>query len=335
MVIPSDQSKPFNPAWWAPGAHAQTLWGKLARRTPLPPGHMQRWATPDDDFLDLFRVDAPPTAPRILVLHGLEGTIRSHYARGILNRAAQSGWGADLLLFRGCGAELNRTARFYHSGETTDLDFTAHRIASEFPAAPLFAVGYSLGGNVLLKWLGEPNRERPATLQGAAAVSVPFDLEASARYIHHGFAQVYEHHFLRTLKRKAEEKLVRFPGAYDRRALQQTQSIVAFDDAVTAPLHGFQDAHDYYTQSSSINFLPSVTVPTALISAFDDPFLPPNVLANVDQMARTNPAFDIHFSPHGGHVGFVTGTNPARPTYYSEDRVWEFFAARLSSNTTH
>lgn len=284
---------------------------------------------PDGDFLDVFRVDALATAPRILVLHGLEGTIRSHYARGILARAAQAGWGADLLIFRGCGAELNYTPRFYHSGETADIDFTAHRIAREFPAAPLFAVGYSLGGNVLLKWLGEPGRKHPATLRGAAAVSVPFDLEAGARYIHHGFARVYEHHFLHTLKRKAKEKLLRFPDAYDRRAVERANSILAFDNAVTAPLHGFADAHDYYTQSSSLQFLPSVVVPTALISAFDDPFLPPDVLGEVERVARANAAFDICFSAHGGHVGFVAGANPARPAYYSEDRVCEFFSMRL------
>ena len=330
MTDGAHSSSPFAPAWWVPGAHAQTLWGKFARQTPLPPGRMERWATPDDDFLDLYRIPGASTAPRLLVLHGLEGTTRSHYARGILSRAAQVGWGADLLIFRGCGGELNRQPRFYHSGETSDLAFVAHRIAIEFPAAPLFVVGYSLGGNVLLKWLGEPGADHPSTLRAAAAVSVPYDLEAGARFIQKGFSKVYEQHFLRTLKLKAAAKLDRFPGAFDRAALAAVDTIVAFDDAVTAPLHGFAGAHDYYSRSSSLGFLSSVRLPTALVSAYDDPFLPPEVLRAVERNARDNPVFAVSFSASGGHVGFVAGHNPARPTYYSEDRVIEFFTANLS-----
>jgi predicted alpha/beta-fold hydrolase len=331
MLTAAETTDSFAPAWWVPGAHAQTLWGKFARNTPLPPGRLERWETPDDDFLEVFRVAAPPSAPRLLVLHGLEGTVRSHYARGILQRAAAAGWAADLLIFRGCGAELNRRPRFYHSGETSDLQFVAQRIAREFPAAELYIVGYSLGGNVLLKWLGERGALHPPTLRAAAAVSVPFDLEAGARYIHHGFSRIYELHFLRTLKRKALAKLERFPDAYDRRALEAVDSIVDFDDVVTAPLHGFAGAHDYYSRSSAQGFLSSIRLPTALISAYDDPFLPPDILATVARTAAANPALHVAFSPQGGHVGFVGGANPARPKYYSEDRVFNFFDARSSS----
>lgn len=334
MVIAPHPVDAFLPAWWIPGAHAQTLWGKFVRRTPLPAGTFERWPTPDDDFLDLFRVPAPPTAPRLLVLHGLEGTRRSHYARGILRRAAQAGWGADLLIFRGCGDELNRAPRFYHSGETTDLALVAARLAAEFPDAPLFFIGYSLGGNVLLKWLGEPSAHLPPNLRAAATVSVPYDLEAGATYISHGFSRAYEQHFLRTLKAKALAKLARYPNLYDRHAVEAVRTIIGFDGVVTAPVHGFIDAHDYYSRSSSLGFLPAIRVPTLLISAYDDPFLPPEVLRRVERIARSNPVFDVAFSSHGGHVGFVAGANPARPDYYTEHRAMDFFADHLSAPAT-
>lgn len=332
MLIGLSDPPAFTPAWWVPGPHAQTLWGKVARRTSLPPtGYLERWDTPDGDFLDIFRIPAPPGAPRLLVLHGLEGTLRSHYARGILQRATMAGWAADLLIFRGCGAELNRAPRFYHSGETGDLSFVAARITQEHPNAPLFAVGYSLGGNVLLKWMGERSVSLPRQICAAVAISVPFDLEAGASYIHRGFSRVYERHFLHTLKVKAAAKLRRFPGLLDATALDAAQSIVAFDEAVTAPIHGFAGAHDYYTRSSAIGFLADVCRPTMLISAYDDPFLPPQVLRRVGVVAGENPHLHPCFSDQGGHVGFVAGSVPGRPVYFSEDRIMAFFRAQLEA----
>ena len=326
MVIAPQPPGGFVPAWWLPDPHSQTLWGKFCRRTPLPSsGSLERWDTPDGDFLDLFRVPAPPGAPRLLVLHGLEGTIRSHYARGILSRATAAGWAADLLIFRGCGDEPNRAPRFYHSGETGDLEFVVGRISAEHPGSPLFMVGYSLGGNVLLKWLGESGTRHPGRVRAAAAVSVPYDLEAGALYIGHGFSRIYERHFLHTLKRKAIAKLDRFPGLFDADALRRVTSIVGFDEVVTAPIHGFADAHDYYRRSSALQFLPEVSVPTMLLSAFDDPFLPPAILREAAAVAGRNPSLRTEFSAHGGHVGFVSGSGFARAQYFSEDRIVTFF----------
>ena len=331
MVIAAATPTTFSPAWWVRGAHAQTLWGKFGRRTPLPPsGYIERWDTPDGDFLDLFRVPAPSAAvPRLLVLHGLEGTIHSHYARGILQRAASAGWAADLLIFRGCGAELNRAPRFYHSGETGDLSFVLERITREHPDSPLLTVGYSLGGNVLLKWLGEQGSVIPSQLRAAVAVSVPYDLEAGASYISQGFSRVYERHFLRTLKDKATAKLARFPGLFDRDALAAVRTIVEFDDVVTSRIHGFAGAHDYYQRSSSLQFLPAIRVPTLLIGAYDDPFLPSDVLRRVHDIAVRNPDLTAAFSAHGGHVGFVSGVVPGRPVYFSEDRVMSYLSGHL------
>lgn len=328
-MVSGDQSYTFKPAWWARGGHAQTLWGKFFRPRPPLPTVVERWETPDGDFLDVHRLAAPAGSPRLLFLHGLEGTIRSHYVSGMFLEARRRGWGADLMIFRGCGDEPNRTRRFYHSGETTDLAFALDRIRAEFPASPIVLAGVSLGGNVLLKFLGEMGSALPDAIRAAAAVSVPFDLEAGCRHISRGFSKVYDRHFLRTLRAKAVAKLERFPGLFDRARLDRAESIYDFDDAVTAPVHGFVDAHDYYTRSSALGFLGRIRRPTFLLSAVDDPFLPPAVLDQVRAIAQGNPNLSLEFPAHGGHVGFVSGAWPWRPRYYAEWRVCEFLAAAL------
>jgi predicted alpha/beta-fold hydrolase len=285
-----------------------------------------RWDTPDGDFLDLHRLDARSGRPRLLVLHGLEGTPRSHYARGLVAQAHERGWAADVLVFRSCGHEPNRALRFYHSGETSDLDFVVRTLVTCDPDRPLIVAGVSLGGNVLLKWLGERGPDLPPQLRGAAAVSVPYDLARGARYIDCGFSRLYQAHFLRTLRRKALEKLARFPDAYSSDAVARARTLHEFDDAVTAPVHGFHDALDYYTQSSSIHFLSRVRLPTLLLSAADDPFLPCDVLDIVRTIARDNPALVTEFVERGGHAGFIAGRVPWRPLYYAEWRVASFLA---------
>jgi predicted alpha/beta-fold hydrolase len=262
-------------------------------------------------------------------LHGLEGSWRSHYAAGVLSLARAHGWGADLLIFRGCGDAPNTARRFYHSGETDDLEFTLRRILDEFPGVPIGLAGYSLGGNVLLKYLGEHGKYVPDSVVGAAAVSVPFDLEQGARYIGQGFSRVYDRHFLASLKEKAFEKLGRYPDLFDRGMLERATTIFDFDNAVTAPVHGFADAVDYYTRSSSRHFLEEIRVPTLLLSSFDDPFLPPAVLAAVQATASRNPSLEVEFTKQGGHVGFVDGRYPWSPRYYAEWRVIEFLSKRM------
>lgn len=320
----------YRPAWWVPGPHAQTIWAKFARPRPDLPTRTERWDTPDGDFVDLMRLDAGPERPRILLLHGLEGTVRSHYVSGIFQLARDRGWAADLLLFRGCGAEPNRRERFYHSGETTDLAFVLSRVLEEFPAAPVLLCGVSLGGNVLLKWLGERGASLPERIRGAAVVSVPFDLERGSRRISQGFSRVYERHFLRTLRRKAIAKLARYPSLFDEAALARARTLYDFDDVVTAPVHGFRDAHDYYSRSSSLGYLERIRRPTLLLNAVDDPFLPPAVLDEVRLIAARNPCLTLDFPAHGGHVGFVSGP-PWRPYYYAERRVGAFLASALDA----
>jgi len=320
----------FRPAWWVPGAHAQTLWGKFFRPSPRLDTIVENWDTPDGDVLQLRRLVASRAqAPRLLLLHGLEGTARSHYVGGFFAEAHRRGWACDLLLFRGCGSAPNQAPRFYHSGETTDLDFVVSRLVRENPMQPLLLAGVSLGGNVLLKWLGERGAELPPTVRGAAAISVPYDLEQGARFIGTGVRRIYDRHFLRTLKAKALAKLDRHPSLFDADALHRAGSVFDFDEAVTAPVHGFADAHDYYSRSSALGWLDRIRLPTLLLSAMDDPFLPRGVLDQVRARAQGTDCLSVEFPAHGGHVGFVGGRWPWRPRYYAEWRACEFLAALL------
>src|SRR5947209_4912913 len=231
----------YSPAWWIPGGHLQTLWGKFFRRQAPAPTHVERWDTPDGDFLEVHRIDSARETPRLLLLHGLEGTVRSHYAQGLLNEAARRGWGADLLIFRSCGSEPNKARRFYHSGETSDLSFAVDKITAEYPHAPLALAGVSLGGNVLLKFLGERGARLPSQLKAAAAMSVPFDLSRSSSRINRAFSPVYHRSSLVSLRRKALEKVARYPAlaAVDR--IHGLRTLEDFDDLITGPLHGFRD----------------------------------------------------------------------------------------------
>ena len=321
----------YSPAWWIPGGHLQTLWGKLFRRQPPAPTVLERWDTPDGDFVELHRVSAPVGAPRVLLLHGLEGSVRSHYAQGLLNEAARRGWGADLLIFRSCGSEPNRTRRFYHSGETTDTALAIDRISREHPASPLAIAGVSLGGNVLLKFLGERGKDLPPQLLAAAAISVPFDLARSSTRINRGFSRFYQKFFLSSLRRKAQEKAGRFPDLAPAEKISGIRTLADFDNLITGPLHGFRDAQDYYQQSSSLPRLKDIRLQTLLLSAVDDPMLPPEVLDEVRDIARQNPNLRLEFAEKGGHAGFIAGSWPWRPFYYAEYRVGEFFAEQFEN----
>jgi predicted alpha/beta-fold hydrolase len=330
---------PYRPAWWLPGPHAQTLWGKFGRRIRPAPTRIERIETPDGDFLEIHRLAAPEGGrhaaktgahiPRVILLHGLEGTIHSHYAQGLLAEMHARGWAADLMLFRSCGTELNRARRFYHSGETTDLRLVIEHVLRETPSAPLALVGVSLGGNVLLKYLGESHQTIPPQIAAAAAVSVPFDLGRGSRHISQGFSRVYERHFIRSLKHKVRGKQTRFPDLIAPGALDQISTLYDFDNHLTAPIHGFTDADHYYRESSSIRYLNKISINTLLFNAWDDPFLPRDVLSQVQQIAEKNPYLHTEFPEAGGHAGFVSGRNPWRPLYYLEHRVGEFLAQRF------
>ncbi|GJG86183.1 alpha/beta hydrolase [Gemmatimonadetes bacterium T265] len=335
----------YRPAWWVPGAHAQTLYGKFVRQGRRAPARdarvrTERWDTPDVDFVDVVRLDAESAAPRFLLLHGLEGGERSHYVQGMFEQARRRGWGMDVLIHRSCGADMNRQRRFYHSGETSDLALVVARVAAERPDRPLFLAGVSLGGNVLLKYLGErgplgpgsPNvtgEVVPANVKGAVAISVPYDLARGARHIGKGFSRVYERNFLRSLVAKVERKLEVYPDLVDRARLAELRTLWDFDDVLTAGVHGFTGAEDYYARSSALGYLGRIGTPTLLLSAVDDPFLPPEVLDEVRGVAEGNRCLAVEFHARGGHVGFVGGRVPWRADYYAERRTFEWAEGRV------
>lgn len=309
------------------------MWGKFFRPAAAPSGRVERLATPDGDFLDVVRLDAPPDAPTFLLLHGLEGSPRSHYAAGTLALAQARGWQANLLVFRSCNGEINRAPRSYHSGETSDLDFVVRRFREERPGSPLVAAGISLGGNVLLKWLGEEGHHAATRVAGAVAVSVPFDLARSCAQMERGFTRLYGWNFLKSLKRKALQKLDQHPGIADRQRVIAARTLWEFDDAFTSVVHGFHNAADYYQRSSSLHYLHRISVPTLLLSARDDPFHPPDVLDEVTQIATSNPVLHLKFPHRGGHVGFLEGAHPWRTSNYAERRIIDFCERQLAATS--
>lgn len=322
----------FKPAWWLPGPHLPTIWGKMARRRAPVHDRLERITTPDGDHVTLVRMGTiTEGVPHLFILHGLEARISAKYAHGMLDEARKLGWSGDMLMFRSCDGEVNSARRFYHSGETTDLDFVVRRLLDQHPGLQLMMCGVSLGGNVLLKWLGELGKKVPSQVKRAAAVSVPYDLEAGARLMEHGFARVYVRHFLRTLIEKTAEKLKLYPDLCDFEELKVARTFFEFDGLLTGPVHGFAGAHDYYRRSSSINFLDDVHVPTLLLSAWNDPFLPKSVLSTVRNIARRNRHLFVEFSRTGGHVGWIAG-HPWAQRYYMEARVIEWLSD-VSSDT--
>jgi len=316
----------FRPAWWLPGPHLPTAWGKFGRRRPPVHDRLERVRTPDDDHITLARMgQVSEGRPHLLVLHGLEGKITAKYAHGLLDRARQRGWSGDLMMFRSCDGEVNSARRFYHSGETTDVDLIIRKLVDECPDIHLLVAGVSLGGNVVLKWLGEQGDGVPAQVRRVAAISTPFDLEAGSDHMASGLGPIYLRHFLRTLTAKTLEKLEVYPDLVNQERLRAVRTFREFDDLITGPLHGFKDAHDYYTQSSSIRFLHRIRVETLLLNAQDDPFLPAGILEQVRETARANPSLHWEFSRTGGHVGWIEG-QPWNASYYMERRVVDWLS---------
>jgi uncharacterized protein len=324
--VPSEQTMDYAPARWLPGAHAMTVFASLVRLRPGPRARRERWELPDGDFLDVDRLGAPAAdAPALVVLHGLEGSSRAPYVRGLGALALRAGLAPVAVNFRGCSGAPNRLPRFYHSGDTGDLDHVVRRLAAERPGRPILLAGFSLGGNVVVKYLGERGDDLPAEVRGGAAISPPFDLgRAAAALDAPGFwNRVYRERFLRRLREKALEKARRFPGAIDAAAVRAARTFAAFDGAVTAPLHGFASAEVYWTTSSGARFVPGVRRPLLLVAAVDDPIVPGDTVPV--EAARANPAITLVATQAGGHVGFVAGS-PFWPSFWAEARAAAFLA---------
>ena len=320
----------YRPPWWLRGRHLQSLWGPLRRRPRRPAFERERWETPDGDFLDLDWLAATRPAahaPCVVVLHGLEGSSESHYALGLMGQVESTGWRGVVMHFRSCSGELNRLGRLYHSGETSDLDWVLRRLIEAAPGGRLGLVGVSLGGNVILKWLGEHGEAVPEEIAAAVAISVPFDLAACAAALDRGLNRaLYTSHFLRTMKTKIRQKAALYGERVDVRSALRAGTFRLYDRLVTAPIFGFADEEDYWRQSSSGSYLPKIRRPALLINALNDPFVPPETLPRAE--VERSPWLEAAFPAQGGHAGFLEGGGPG-PSW-AERRAVAFLARHLA-----
>jgi len=304
----------FVPPRWLANRHLATLWASRCQRRPRPRLQRTRVTLPDGDFVDLFDSETAGGEP-VLILHGLEGNHDSHYVRELTSLLESHGFQATAMDFRGCSGEPNRLARSYHSGDTADLDFiVSHLINTK---GKLFAVvGYSLGGNVLLKWLSEKGSSAP--IKTAVAVSVPFDLAACATHLNKGFSRLYQWHLVRSMRSKYQLKFRTRPAAIHPDTVRTLKTFWDFDENVVAPLHGFNGADDYYQRSSCGPRLKNIHTSTLILHAVDDPFVPRHAIPAASALSAST---DLELTPAGGHVGFMERHRFMRPRDWSARRI--------------
>lgn len=314
----------FTPPTWLRSPHLQTVWPVIFRRRPALPLQRERLELPDGDFLDL---DWTPEqhGPIVVVLHGLEGSIRSHYANAVMRALLHSGHHAVLAHFRGCSGEPNRLSRSYNAGDTGDIAYVVGIIRDRFRGRPVVAVGYSLGGNALLKWLGETGDSNP--LSAAVAVSVPFLLEDGARRIRHGVSRLYLRYLLGKMKASIRRKQSLRGLNLELPPLDSLTDFFEFDEKITAPLHGYEGVDDYYARASCRRYLSDIRRPTLIIHARDDPFMYPSTSPREDELSEH---VTLELSEYGGHVGFVERPFGARGPWWLERRILAWLRAVLA-----
>jgi len=330
MIIDSE----FSPARWLTNRHAQTIypsfpWAWRSR----PELRRQELDLPDGDTTAVDWLVAgdqlAPTAPLLVILHGLEGSAESSYARMLMEAALAKGWRSCVLHFRDCGDYTNRLPRRYHAGETNDLRYFLETLQESPESAensgPIVAVGYSLGGNVLLKYLGESGDDTP--LRSATAVCVPLDLHDCAKALERGFSRTYQRHLLKRMKAAVRRKFDEHTAAFDWDKAMSARSFAEFDDSVTAPLHGFKNMQDYYDRCSSTHFLKTIERPTLIINALDDPFMTRDVIPTRDKLSDD---VILEVAQGGGHVGFIDGGTPWQPTFYLPGRIIGFLEPQVA-----
>ncbi|WP_333501766.1 hydrolase [Kluyvera genomosp. 2] len=320
LNIDTRSSATFVPMRGVSNRHLQTMLPRLIRRKLQFTPHWQRLELPDGDFVDLAWSEDPQAArhkPRLVVFHGLEGSLYSPYAHGLINAAKEQGWLCVVMHFRGCSGEPNRLNRIYHSGETEDGTWFLHWLAREYGHVPTAAVGYSLGGNMLACLLAKEGDNVP--VDAAAIVSAPFMLEACSYHMDKGFSRVYQRYLLNLLKGNAARKLKAYPGSLpvDLRQLKSMRRIREFDDSITSKIHGFADAIDYYRQCSAMPILSKITKPTLIIHAKDDPFMDHHSIPAQEELPDN---VEYQLTEHGGHVGFIGGTL-RHPEMWLEKRI--------------
>lgn len=326
---------PFRPAWWLSGAHGQTVFSAFFRRPPQPPRQRERLWLPDDDFVDVdYCLPAGWQAgqsPLVLIIHGLSGSSDSHYVLGLQQALLARGWASAAMNCRGASGEPNRSVRAYHAGASDDVAAVLHGLRRRFPGTPLAVVGYSLGGAMTLRLLGEQGAD--AGLFAAVAVSAPLQLGPCATRMDRGLSRMYRQHMLDRLMAHWQEKLSLFEreGRHEDvarirslRGFPDYRSFWDFDDALVAPLHGYRDVHDYYDRAASRPILRHIRVPTLIVHSLDDPFMTPEIVPRADELS---PWVHLELADRGGHVGFIDGGSPRVPRYYLEQRIPQFLAA--------
>ena len=300
---------------WLPGGHAQTIWAALyarCRQAPSMPLWRERWSTPDGDFVDVDRQLASlPNRPLLVLFHGLEGSSQSHYAQAFADWAALHDVHFALPHFRGCSGELNHAPRAYHSGDHQEIDWLLTRLSSEHRRCGgkgLVAAGISLGGNALMRWAAEHGQRAARSADAVASICSPLDLMQSGKAIGRGFnRQVYTRMFLRTMKPKALAKLAQHPGLFDQKALLAARDLYEFDNAFTAPVHGFKSTEDYWTRASAKPLMQEICIPALAVNTMNDPFIPANSLP---QKKDVSSKVTLWQPEEGGHVGFTEGRWP-------------------------
>jgi predicted alpha/beta-fold hydrolase len=303
-------SAPYSAPIWLPGGHLQTIYAGAFASAPQVDYRRERWELPDGDFVDVDWVDAIntlPSTPLVVLFHGLEGNSQSNYAKALMHATQAKGWSGVVIHFRGCSGEPNRLPRVYYAGDTPEIQLLLSRVRTKLQEAPIYAVGVSLGANALLKWLGESSLEAKQIASKAVAVSAPMDLAASATALDTGLNRIlYTPRFVDSMRPKALSMSARFPGLLDDKKIKAAKTIHDIDNAVTAVLYGAQNADDYYTKNASKPWLKKIEVPTLILNAKNDPFLPAETLPT---SLEVSPMVTLEFPETGGHVGFTSADN--------------------------
>ncbi|MFZ6845822.1 YheT family hydrolase [Undibacterium sp. RuTC16W] len=307
---------------WLPSGHLQTIYPALYIRKPEVAFRRERWDTPDGDFIDVDFVDGDTGQPFVVLFHGLEGSSDSHYARALMALLKEKGWSGAVPHFRGCSGELNQAPRFYHSGDAQEIAWVTQKLHQQFRAregkGKFYATGVSLGGNALLRWLGE-SPQQASIVDAACAISAPLDLAQGGASLSSGLNMVYTKMFLKTLKPKCLQKLHQFPGLFNRDAMLSAKNLYEFDNVVTAPLHGYLDTEDYWNRASAKHVLEDIRVPTLVMNAKNDPFLPGQHLPS-----KASRHVTLDYPQHGGHVGFAVGGLPGS-IHWLPQKILHFF----------
>ena len=314
----------FHPPWWSRGGDFQTIWAPFFARSDPIDFRREIWETPDGDRVAVDWVDASAAAPVVMLFHGLASSSQGHYARALAAGLRRRGWAGCFINFRGCGGMDNLLPRSYHAGDSAEIRWMLERATALLPCRPRYAVGVSLGGNALLKYLGEAGDEAHKNLESAAAVCAPVDLVATAEYLQSSHLRFYNRYFLEKMKASVRRYESRYPGMTDWPRVFSAKSVYDFDEYFTAPVHGFSGAMHLWKEGSAAPLLPQIQVPTLLLNSADDPIVPVDSLRNV----QISPAVTRCITEQGGHVGFIEGAFPGHLRWLP-NTLLDYFERRI------